>query len=618
MSLITFSRFNAPVPSLPDLDAILEELTGSPSATRICQMSGLIEQLRAGPISGTDIWAQLDMLQIYKAFDANAALVDWIEPTRLASAVNSPTFSADAYYQTNGTNSEIDTLFNPGDGGSYNFLRDDATFGVWQVSTADTTGSTAGWFDGTDGITLQARNAAASFGFRLNQSTGSTSASLGPDGLYSVARDGASSTEAYYNGVAFVVTVNPDRASTAVNNHSIRVGRVTTTGYTAAQFGAVFAGGALLTAEQSDIYNALLSYFDNIDAAETRTNVPVTLHMVRNGWDSAGRHFAAVGADKIYRSTDGGQTYSLVYTLPDSPGRIYGFFIASDDTLFVSGEYQTSGVSGRTYRSTDNGDNWTQLTGFDAGFRSGNIAFWNGTEDGDGNIYLGQYNVEDPALLKCIIWKSTDGGSTWTDISDSSWTNTNHVHDVKYDSTTGWLYATIGDIDGYDGVWRSKLKDGSDWVRKTTSSSYQWIPIEFDGTYVYVGDDENDGIIARFTDDGTGTTVAPTTVLTTGSLVNCYYLKRDPDGVFWAAFPPADAVNINQPGAIYRSSNGSTWERLYRHHPVTYADWFDEAAPASSLWTLQTGTMHWGSRPASIGNFFPLGGKGLRIKPRCP
>jgi hypothetical protein len=46
------------------------------------------------------------------------------------------------------------------------------------------------------------------------------------------------------------------------------------------------------------------------------------------------------------------------------------------------------------------------------------------------------------------------------------------------------LYLTLGDTSEYDGVWMSKLKDGSDRTLKaaskdgTNSTSYPWIGIE--------------------------------------------------------------------------------------------------------------------------------------------
>lgn len=592
-----------------EAQAVFDAFSTAPTATRKAQIDAAIRHMKDGPYSGSDVWAKLDMLQVYKAADSQAATVDWADPSRSATLVNSPTFTADSRITTNGTNSEIDTGFNPGDGGSYSFLRNSASFGFWQHGSGGTTGSVAGWFDGSDGITLQTRNTADAFGFRVNQAAGTTGGET--DGAYlGIAnRSGASATEWYKSGLSndSAINVNPDRASTAVNNNSLRVGRITTSGYTAVGAVLTFAGGSLSEDEVADMHNALAGYVTGVDASLVVRADAVAVHGVRNAWDSENRHFVIVGNNALYVSHDAGQSYSLLYTFPDSPTVTYGLFISSDDYIFVSPQGQSTGINGRVYRSTDNGATFSEISTFDAGWHSGHIAFWGMTEDSGGNLYCGQYNTFPTKETKCRVWKSTDAGANWTDISDASWSTTDHVHDVAIDPVNGWLYATIGDSTA--GVWRSKLKDGTDWVRKTTSSTYKYIPLAFDGTYIYVGDDEADGTVARFQDDGTATTVAPTTVLTSGYLHNCYYLARDPSGRFWACFPPADATTPNVVGSVHVSDDGATWTKVYQAPSEAYASWNNGA---SSTWTLHTGTTQWGTRTNA--NLFPLkGSKAVRL-----
>lgn len=200
---------------------------------------------------------------------------------------------------------------------------------------------------------------------------------------------------------------------------------------------------------------------------------------------------------------------------------------------------------------------------------------------------------------------------TWADISDASWSTNDHIHNLGIDASNGWLYATMGDSTG--GIWRSKLKDGTDWVRKVGTiggnAEYLWIPLAFDGTYVYSGDDEGDGSVWRFADDGTGTGQTPTLVLNDAYEHNVYYLARDPSGLLWCCMPPSDAVGTNVRGAIYVSSNGTTWTKIYQAPPVAYASWFNGA---SSLWTLQHGTTQWGNQSGGT-SYFPLGGTGVKV-----
>lgn len=595
--------------------AIFDAFTTTPTDTRKDQIDAAVQHLLSGPLSGSDIWSKLDMLQVYKAADQQAARVDWIDPTRVASAVNSPTFTADVGFSTNGSDSEIDTLFNPGDGGTYSFLRNSASFGFWQGAAA-TTGSAVGWYDGSDGITIQHRGASNDdAGFRINQAGGSTIIDGGlPSGDYlGIAnRSGASATEWYKDGIEQSVDGSPDQSSTAINNHSLRVGRITSSGYTAVDAKLIFAGGSLGADEAADLFNAVLGYDEGVDAGKALCAEASTLHAVRNAWDSAGRHFVVVGSEELWRSTDGGETYSKLYTFPDSPTIIYGLFIDSNDNVFVSPQGQSTGINGRVYRSTDNGATFSEISTFDAGWHSGHIAFWGMAEDASGNLYCGQYNTFPTKETKCKVWKSADAGLNWTDISDANWSTNDHVHGLGIDAANGWLYATIGDSTG--GIWRSKLLDGTDWVRKTgaigANAEYSFIPLEFDGTNVYAGDDETDAAIWTFADDGTGDTQSPSLALNDPETHNVYYLKRDPSGRFWCCMPPSDATASNVVGVIYTSTDGSTWTKIYQAPPEAYADWLNGA---SSLWTLHTGTTQWGNQTGGE-SLFPLNNfNGLKV-----
>jgi len=241
------------------------------------------------------------------------------------------------------------------------------------------------------------------------------------------------------------------------------------------------------------------------------------------------------------------------------------------------------------------------MTNFDVAFNSGNIAFWPMVEDADGNLYAGQYDVGDPKVSRQKVWKSTDDGATWSDISHGTWTAGDHIHGLTIDVSNGWLYAATGDENGTDGLWRSKLKDGSDWVIKT-SDSYQYIPIVAAGGFIYLADDQRDGQVTRLTDDGTTAVVTPTVVLDTGFDHNCYYLAEDLQGRLWAYFPPMNSVDTDIYGFVYISDDGVTWERLMTHPPMTYAEWF--AGDETSHWTFHTGTTQFHVK--FNGNFVPL------------
>lgn len=603
----------APYPNwfLDETVAIVAEFTTPATTLRKKQIDGAIRQLKSGPVTGSDIFAKLDMLQNYRAADSQAARVDWIDPTRVASLTNSPSFSADVGFTTNGTNSYINTNFNPGDGGSYNFVRNSAHFGVDSGTSAGTGGSHSGRWNGTNGTTLQHRTTANDdLGARVNQAGGTAVVDGGiiTDGAFDLCinRSGASALEIYRQGAPLTIDSGGSEASTAVVNGTMLVGTINTSTFQAIQAHCVYAGSSLTADEHVDRINAILAYEGNVGGGFATRTANFPLHAVRNAFDSDGRHYVIVGNEDLYVAEPGSTSYSNTYTFPDTPGRIYGLFVSSAGTVFVGTMDEATGIKGRTYRSTDQGSTFSQITTFDASFRSGNANFWPMVEDSNGDLYFGQYTVDaNPSSkpLACKVWKSTNDGVSWSDISDSSWTDLHHVHGLHIDPDTGWLYATTGDTDINDGVWRSKLKDGSDWVQKT-AGGYQYIPIESDGTYIYVGDDESDGTISRFVDDGTASLASPSVVHTTGALHNCYYIKRDPNGVLWACFPPTDATGapLSTAGIILVSLDGANWYRIFRLPVMTYTDWNNTAVDGStSRWSLHSGTTQFGPQAR---NFF--------------
>lgn len=589
-------------PSLPfsptETTAVTDEFTTTPVSIRTLQIDSVITQMKEGLLSGTDIFTdRLDSLYIFMAADEQAARVDWRDPTRTATAVDSPTFNEDVGFITDGASpQEVNTNFNPGDGGSYNFTQNSAHFGYWNSnSNAIAPGSSSGWFTSV-GSTWQPRDGNNRLGVRLNQVGGTlVNGQTDAFGLHLITRDGASSTQIYKNAIQLTPNTNGNASSTPIPDDSLRLGRVTDAAYTSSECSMLCFGGALTSVEQYDLYNAIRIYDitkDNDDALHITKN---SLHAVRNVWGPDGEHFVISGSNLLYVSDDGGANYTLTHTFADSPGRCYGLFMTSNNVLFVSLQDYPTGAEGRVWRSTDKGESFTQIQTFDASFESGNIAFWPMVEDSNGDLFCGQYNVQDPKVFECHVWKSTDEGLNWTDISPSAWTSTHHVHGLEIDVSNAWLYATIGDAslggDGGGGLWRSKLKDGSDWIQKMTDGNYQYIPVVSRGNYMYLGDDQNDGSVSRFIDDGTSAKVTPTVVLSDpGS--NCYWIGKDDSNNLYAALPPTDGSSeTGIRGSLWYTLNGLNWSLIHRTPPMPYSEWadisggFDEAK-----WALHTGT----------------------------
>jgi len=232
------------------------------------------------------------------------------------------------------------------------------------------------------------------------------------------------------------------------------------------------------------------------------TNIPV---FMTTDVSSDGTVFAGDRNYKIYKSTDSGLTFSNIYTIPaqSSPwgvhaGKVWTVFVDSRDYLFIS-----AGSTNRLYRSTNGGTSFTEVLNLARPSNDGMIISM--TEDASGNLYAAEYANVPPARL----WKSTDGGVTWSSLRGWS---ARHHHAVKINPYNGWLYVVVGEaVSGtteHQTVWRSK-DGGNNWqlvVARGSGTDTKYLPIEFIGNDVYLGQDRNGptdtDYIQKITDDG--------------------------------------------------------------------------------------------------------------------
>ena len=332
------------------------------------------------------------------------------------------------------------------------------------------------------------------------------------------------------------------------------------------------------------------------------------LHAGMNAWDSEGRHFVAVFAGKVYRSTDGGKTYDLVFTAPDNPDENRLLFVDSRDHIFSSCRGQTSGTKGRLYRSINHGDSFDEVFG---------KPIWNMDEDADGALYIGEYEYRPRVQGNARVFKSVDGGENWTDISPiTAWDNQYHVHNVRVDPATGWLYCAIGDTFP-TGLWRSKLKDGSDWVHKLDNArgDAHFIGIGFLNGGVYVSDDKKAGEVWKLpVSYAAYLQTNYTVVLKTGLVHNSYYLEKDLKGRLVVSFAPTNAGALfgGQPkGRVYTSEDGMTWTKILEVNSMPYNKWFNSKKVILSEWTLRDGTRKFRSKNDNL--FTYINSNSLRL-----
>jgi len=156
---------------------------------------------------------------------------------------------------------------------------------------------------------------------------------------------------------------------------------------------------------------------------------------------------------------------------PDSAPEIWGLSLdrtspTDNRTLFVT-------ASGKVYRSTDDGYNWSKVF-------SGGRCRMTAVDRFDGDLV---YAGGDGGL-----WRSTDGGDTWSQVGPSEMRG---VYDVKVDpSNEGWVYVTCYGRER--GLYRSK--DGGDsWEKLWTSSTARGVAIDpVDPDVIYATSSLND------------------------------------------------------------------------------------------------------------------------------
>jgi len=242
---------------------------GTVSAGREAHVDALVVGLK-----NDGVWTKLDRLWLFAAENTQSALIDLVA-TDQATAVNSPSFTADQGYTGNGTNSYINTTYLPGTDGP-NWTGNAASFGVWQRSTPAARNEVqmgANYFGHPSQI-------ANFFGdnnsyTQVNCSTSLTTSGTAVAGLYAVDRSASNFTTLYINATASGTSTAVATAETDCNmfvlGRNDNSGSDSLTNPSTAQVSAAFLGGSLGASDQTDLYNRLVTYLAFAPPADTNT-----------------------------------------------------------------------------------------------------------------------------------------------------------------------------------------------------------------------------------------------------------------------------------------------------------------------------------------------------------
>src|SRR5579871_3757120 len=187
----------------------------------------------------------------------------------------------------------------------------------------------------------------------------------------------------------------------------------------------------------------------------------------------------------IWKSTDAGTTWTpLTDTEPSLSVGAIAIDPSNHNTIYVGtgeGNYAAGGIIGDSYygagilKSTNGGTSWTQITGpFVGPFGSDSI---------DGGAFIGALAVSpsnSQILLAGLysastthpsgVYRSTNGGSSWTLVLDGNSSNPNPGTSIVFDPSNGNnVYAALGNFAGdasflTNGVYKS-TNGGQTWTK---------------------------------------------------------------------------------------------------------------------------------------------------------
>jgi hypothetical protein len=235
---------------LPQTRTLIGAMTNEPRRARTLLIDTLITSL-----VDAGVWAKLDALYVFAAADSQAALLNWINPTgTAASAVNSPTFTANRGYAGDGATSYIDTNLPLTSGPNYTL--NDASAFAWSLTESAETAAIVGTIASTPAQTRMEiiPNASGSLITRFNDGTNNSASLTTSLGLFVICRAAVGNYQRYHNS-SFLDTVTQDSTSIPTGNLATRANTFPTR-----QVAVIGSGAALTGTEATALYDALYAY----------------------------------------------------------------------------------------------------------------------------------------------------------------------------------------------------------------------------------------------------------------------------------------------------------------------------------------------------------------------
>lgn len=239
----------------PAAASLFARMTTAPSPARKAAISAYISALKTA-----SIWSKLDALYSLAANDTQAALLNWVANQYNATAVNTPTFTANQGYAGDGTTSYIDTNFTPSSAVSPQYALNSASAFVKSNTNLRADGSS---IFGQGTVTINPENVGNA---NATVSINGTSALAGSPtttlDLFTLSRVSSSAYNLYQNSTLLSSQVS---ASTTVPTSSFRI-LSDGTNFSTRQIQLVGFGASLSATDVTNLNTATIAYLTAINA----------------------------------------------------------------------------------------------------------------------------------------------------------------------------------------------------------------------------------------------------------------------------------------------------------------------------------------------------------------
>jgi photosystem II stability/assembly factor-like uncharacterized protein len=262
--------------------------------------------------------------------------------------------------------------------------------------------------------------------------------------------------------------------------------------------------------------------------------------------------------DFVYRTTNGGQNWIQMgrVTTGDEPQCIEAI---DSTTAFVgSGDVDLAFGGAKIYRTTDGGRHWNVVY-----TATGQRSFWDAIHFFDAQNGIAVSDPPEPGSPYLIV-KTADGGATWTPIANPPVPNANEAGWFSclyfYDNQNGWFgSARLAFTQGAAGRVFRTTDGGNTWTGFASGNTNDVTAVRFVSPMVGIRTSYAPPFLTRSTDGGqTWTTVSNLPISNIKTMFTATGVNTASGNQLWVS---GIAGSPSKPFILASTDNGATWEQ---------------------------------------------------------